>query len=69
MKKAYPNQSFLLSSQGTKSGDFTGSGQWRNEVDAMIYCEAGLAKTDSDKNRWGGKGEMKIFDDHLKEVA
>ncbi len=61
LKNVYPNQSFLVSSQGTKTGDFTGSGQWRNEVDTMIYCEAGIAKTDNDKNRWGGKGEMRIF--------
>lgn len=69
LKKAYPNQSFLVSSQGTKSGDFTGSGQWRNEVDTMIYCEAGIAKTDNDKNRWGGKGEMRIFDDNVQKAA
>ena len=69
LKKAYPNQSFLVSSQGTKSGDFTGSGQWRNEVDTMIYCEAGVAKTDNDKNRWGGKGEMRIFDETQNRQA
>ena len=62
LKKAYPDQSFIISSQGTKTGDFTGSGQWRNEVDTMIYCERGIAKTTEDKNRWGGKGEMEIFD-------
>jgi len=62
LKRVYPNQSFLVSSQGTKTGDFTGSGQWRNEVDTMIYCEAGVAKTDNDKNRWGGKGEMRIIE-------
>jgi len=67
LKRAYPDQSFMVSSQGTKSGDFTGSGQWRNEVDTMIYCEAGVAKTDNDKNRWGGKGEMVIHETSANE--
>jgi len=35
----------------------------------MIYCEAGIAKTDNDKNRWGGKGEMRIFDETQSREA
>lgn len=61
LKKVYPDQSWVITSQGTKAGDHTGSGQWRNEVDTMVFCENGIAKTGEDKNRWGGKGEMPIF--------
>lgn len=60
-KRNHKKQSTITSSQSTKAGDFTGSGQWRNEVDTMVYCEGGVAKTLHDKNRWGGNGEMKIF--------
>jgi hypothetical protein len=69
LKQAYPQQSFLISSQGTKSGDHTGSGQWRNEVDTMIYCEDGVAKTGTDKNRWGGKGQVIIFHNNALQNA
>lgn len=65
LKNLYPKQSFIISSQGTKTGDFTGPGQWRNEVDTMIFCEDGVARTDQDKNRWGGKGEIRLFDDNM----
>lgn len=69
LKKDYPNQSFIISSQGTKSGNFTGSGQWKNEVDTMIHCENGVARTMNNKNRWGGKGEMHLFNDHSYKQA
>lgn len=67
LKKAYKHQSFIISSQGTKDGDFTGSGKWRNEVDTMIYCEKGIAKTTDDKNRWGGRGEMNIIENETTD--
>lgn len=70
MKAMYPAQSFLISSQGTKTGDFTGSGQWRNEVDTMVFCEDGIAKTGVDKNRWGGKSEYNIYSSgHYRQAA
>lgn len=58
--KKYPKQSFIILSQCTKVGDFTGSEKWRNTIDTMIYCENMVAMTTGDKNRWGGKGKMKI---------
>ena len=62
LRKKYPKQSFVVLSQSTKNGDFTGSEKWRNEVDTMIVCENGKAYTNRDKNRWGGgSGEIKIF--------
>lgn len=61
LKEKYPQQSFLMISQGTKKGDFTGTGRWRNVVDVMIYAENGVIKTGLDKNRWGGSGEMRVF--------
>ena len=64
--KKYPKQSFIILSQGTKAGDFTGSEKWRNTIDTMIYCEEMVAMTTGDKNRWGGKGEMRIGVENLK---
>lgn len=61
LQEKYPKQSWAILSQATKDGGFTGSEKWRNLVDTMIYCEAGIAQTGVDKNRWGGKGEIKVF--------
>lgn len=61
LKENYPNQSFIMISQGTKKGDFTGTGRWRNVVDVMILADNGIIKTGMDKNRWGGAGEIKII--------
>lgn len=61
LKKQYPKQSFIILSQATKSGNFTGSEKWRNEVDVMLLAENGTIKSGEDKNRWGGTGEMRIF--------
>lgn len=60
LKEKYPTQSFIMISQGTKNGDFTGTGRWRNVVDVMVYAENGIIKTGLDKNRWGGTGELSI---------
>lgn len=59
--KKYPDQSFIILSQGTKAKNFTGDGNWRNLVDVMIKCDNGLISTLSDKNRWGGHSELRIF--------
>lgn len=61
LQERYPAQSWAILSQATKDGGFTGSEKWRNLVDTMIYCEDGLAQTGVDKNRWGGKGQVKVF--------
>jgi uncharacterized protein YbcV (DUF1398 family) len=61
LKKQYPEQSFIILSQATKSGNFTGSEKWRNEVDVMLLADNGIIKSGIDKNRWGGAGEMKVF--------
>lgn len=61
LKEKYPTQSFIMISQGTKDGNFTGTGRWRNVVDVMVFAEKGLIKTGMDKNRWGGSGEMRIY--------
>lgn len=61
LKKKYPGQSFIILSQATKAGNFTGSEKWRNEVDVMLLAENGVIKSGQDKNRWGGAGEMKVF--------
>jgi hypothetical protein len=59
-KRKYPKQSFIITTEGTKGGSFSGDEGWRNKVDTMILCENYIAKTDTDKNRWGGKGQMKL---------
>lgn len=56
-----PNLSFVILSQGTKSGSFTGTEKWRNEVDTLVYCESMVAYTNRDKNRWGGSAEIAIL--------
>jgi antirestriction protein ArdC len=61
LQEKYPSQSWAILSQATKDGGFTGSEKWRNLVDTMIYCEAGIAQTGIDKNRWGGKGQIKVY--------
>lgn len=62
LKSRYPDQSFIIVSHGIKGGDFKGKEQWRNIVDVMIQGEHGVIRTGHDKNRWGGAGEMLIFD-------
>ena len=62
LKGRYKQQSFIIVSHGIKGGDFKGKEQWRNIVDVMIQGEQGVIRTGQDKNRWGGAGEMLIFD-------
>jgi hypothetical protein len=61
LQEKYPKQTWAILSQATKDGGFTGSEKWRNLVDTMIYCEDGIAATGIDKNRWGGKNEIKVY--------
>lgn len=61
LRDTYPDKIYIITSQGTKSGNFRGDEKWKNEVDTMIYCEKGIASTLEQKNRWGGKAEIKLF--------
>ncbi|GEM_PF-1769518 len=61
LRDAYPDKIWIITSQGLKSGEYKGDGQWLNEVEAFIYCEGGKASTIGEKNRWGGKAEIKLF--------
>lgn len=61
LQKSYSALSWAILSQATKDGGFTGSEKWRNLVDTMIYCESGIAQTGIDKNRWGGKWDIKVY--------
>jgi predicted ATP-dependent serine protease len=61
LRDRYPHLSFVILSQATKTGGFTGTEKWRNEVDTLIYCESLLAFTNRDKNRWGGSSEVQIL--------
>lgn len=56
-----PHLTFVILSQGTKAGGFTGTEKWRNEVDSLIYCASLMAYTNQDKNRWGGSAEIDIL--------
>lgn len=62
LKEENKNQSFIVVSHGIKGGDFKGKEQWRNIVDIMVHGEYGVIRTGHDKNRWGGSGEMLIYD-------
>lgn len=61
LRDQYPDKIWIITSQGTKSGDYAGDGKWRNEVDTFICCENGKATTIDQKNRWGGKDEIKLY--------
>lgn len=61
-REHYPHLSFVILSQATKNGGFTGTEKWRNEVDTLILCENLIAYTNRDKNRWGGSDEIKILE-------
>ncbi|MBA2613342.1 MAG: hypothetical protein H0U95_15345 [Bacteroidetes bacterium] len=62
LKEDFKQQSFIIVSHGIKTGEFKGKEQWRNIVDVMVYGENGTIRTGQDKNRWGGAGEMFIYD-------
>jgi antirestriction protein ArdC len=61
LKKNNPNLSFVILSQATKDGGFTGSEKWRNEVDTLLYCENLIVHSNLDKNRWGGSAQFSIL--------
>lgn len=61
LKKNNPHLSFVILSQATKDGGFTGSEKWRNEVDTLLYCENLIVHSNLDKNRWGGSAEFSIL--------
>lgn len=66
----YPGKSFIVLSQSVKTGNFTGKERWRNIVDVMLLAENGVIRCGHDKNRWGGSGEVDIFEDQeLRLVA
>lgn len=61
LRNTYPDKIWIITSQGTKAGEYAGDGKWKNEVDTFIYCENGKASTIGEKNRWGGKAEVQLF--------
>lgn len=56
-----PNKIWIITSQGTKAGDYAGDGKWLNECEVFVYCENGIASTIGEKNRWGGKDKIKLY--------
>lgn len=67
LREAHPGKCWVILSQGTASGKWTGPEAWRNEVDTLIYCKNLVAYTNKDKNRWGGKAEIPV--DEFKNTA
>lgn len=61
LRNQYPDKIWIITSQGTKAGNFTGNGKWKNEVDCFVFCKNGVASTLDQKNRWGGKAEIKLY--------
>jgi hypothetical protein len=53
LRDAFPTKIWIITSQGTKAGDFTGDEKWRNEVDTLIFCENGTASTLEEKKPLG----------------
>lgn len=65
----YPNTSFIILSQATKKGEFSGSGKWRNVVDTMLDAyERGKMRTGA-KNRWDQFGEITLFETEQEPIA
>ncbi len=62
LKEDFNKQSFIIVSHGIKGEGFKGKEQWRNIVDVMVFGDHGTIRTGQDKNRWGGAGEMLIYD-------
>lgn len=62
LKEDFNKQSFIIVSHGIKGEGFKGKEQWRNIVDVMVFGDHGTIRTGQDKNRWGGAGEMFIYD-------
>ena len=62
LTEQYPEQSFIVLSHATATGDFTGRKRWRNLVEVMVKAEGGLIQTGMDKNRWGGSSEMRVYE-------
>ena len=69
LKEQFNQQSFIIVSHGIKGGDFKGKEQWRNIVDVMVFGEHGTIRTGHDKNRWGGAGELYIYDHESQYVV
>lgn len=61
LRASYPDKNFIITSQATKSGDYSGDGKWYNVMDTFVFCENGKASTIGEKNRWGGKAEIQLF--------
>ena len=62
LKAQFPEQSFIVIPHSIKSGKFKGKEQWRNIMEVMIEGTNGVIRTGHDKNRWGGAGEMRVFE-------
>ncbi len=54
-----PQTSFMYIFQTTKSGSFKGSQEYSHDVDVVVVAENGVARTE--KSRFGGNGEIKVY--------
>ncbi len=54
-----PKTSFIYVFQATKDGNFKGAQEYSHDVDVLIELKDGVAYTE--KSRFGGNGEMKVF--------
>jgi len=55
----YPKLSIAYVCQTTKDGNFRGSKEWEHMADVVIHADNGIAKPQ--KNRFGGRGEVKVW--------
>jgi len=55
----YPKLSIAYVCQTTKDGNFRGSKEWEHMADVVVHADNGVAKPQ--KNRFGGRGEVKVW--------
>jgi hypothetical protein len=55
----YPKLSLAYVCQTTKDGNFRGSKEWEHMADVVVHANNGVARTE--KNRFGGRGEIKVW--------
>ena len=58
LKEAHPNTFFVVVSQATKDGTFTGRKAWEHENDINVLIDSFIASTEGQKNRWGGASSL-----------
>jgi antirestriction protein ArdC len=62
IQKQYPNLLKIFVFQVTKDGIFRGEETYAHDVDCVLKASNGVVSSIGQKNRFGGKGEMTVFE-------